>query len=109
EADVFAPLAAAGVGRSELQLAWDFTTGSEEWVTQDMLRVRELTLAWLGDHRPALAITSVSEPRGTEHLWRVIEGTVSGPLFLESTETSARLVRDANGRVIQRGTTTFPF
>ncbi len=55
--DVFPVLKTAGVVRSELQLAWDFTTGSDESISSDMLWVRALTQTWLTTHVPAVAIT----------------------------------------------------
>ena len=45
ETEVFPILASAGVDRASLNLAWDFTTGSEERITGDMLDVREAMLA----------------------------------------------------------------
>ncbi len=107
DAEVFAPLAQAGVDRASLQIAWDFTTGSEEAPVTDMLRVRELALAWLAQNTPQVTVTSVDT--GTSPLWKVIRGTVSGPLFLESTGPLAKLARDDKGAVRQNGTCTFPF
>ena len=51
---IFAPLEGAGLERGALQLAWDFTTASDESVTGDMMRVRELTLEWLQTQTPAV-------------------------------------------------------
>lgn len=108
EAEIFPPLAKAGVGRKGLQLAWDFTTRSEESATEDMLRVRELTLAWLEKNVPAVVVDEVVE-NGAEHIWRTVRGTITGPLFTTSAEPGARLFRGADGRVAQNGTATFPF
>jgi hypothetical protein len=90
-----------------VQLAWDFTTGTRERVEADMLRVRELTRAWLEANAPTIHVDSV-EP-GTDRVWRTIRGTVSGPLFLENTKPGASLVRNKGGSVIQNGTATFAF
>jgi len=107
ETDIFAPLEKAGVARASLQLAWDFTTGSEELPIKDMLRVRELTLAWLAQNSPQYKIVSVTP--GTSPIWREIRGTVTGPMFLESTGPLAKLTRDANGAVTQNATVSFDF
>lgn len=104
EADVFAPLAKAGVARSELQLAWDFTTGSAEQPMTDMLAIREQTLAWLGSNTPTVSITSVA---GTDP--QVLKGTMTAPLFLEEAKPGALLKRDAAGKVVLNGTTAVPF
>lgn len=107
DGEVFAPLERAGVRRSELQLAWDFTTGSREAPRADMLRVRELALAWLASNTPAVTISS-AEP-GSDRIWRTVKGTVEAPLFLEDRAPGSALFRGADGAVAQNGTTTFEF
>jgi hypothetical protein len=110
ESDVFAPLAAAGWERGDVQLAWDFTVGSREADTTDMLRVRELTLAWLEKNQPTIEVTEVVDnPEGQDNVARVVHGKITGPLFLGEDEPGASLVRDADGNVIENGTTTFDF
>ncbi|MDB4995167.1 MAG: hypothetical protein JWM74_2599 [Myxococcaceae bacterium] len=105
EADVFSIIAKFGVPRAELQLAWDFTTGSDEAPRRDMIRVRELTLAWLANNEPHIEITEVKE--NDDRIWRLVRGTIEAPLFLDKAEPGGRLARDASGQVVQNGTTTF--
>jgi hypothetical protein len=105
--NVFDPLERAGVPRRELRLAWDFTTDSEEEPRADMLRVRELTLAWLESNEPSVTITQVTP--GPDRIWRKIIGTVSAPLFLDETGPGGRLFRGPDGKIAQNGTTTFEF
>lgn len=107
ESEVFAPLEKLGVARSELQLAWDFTTGSEESPKADMLEVRRLTLAWLGANTPKVTVSGV-EPR-TGPTWKIVRGTIEVPLFTETDVPGARLSRDAKGVVVQKGTTSIAF
>ncbi|MBX5482849.1 MAG: hypothetical protein IRZ16_13565 [Myxococcaceae bacterium] len=97
-----------GIPRSELQLGWELTTGSDEHVERDMRRIRELTLAWLKTNTPEVTITSVEENPETD-VWRRIAGTVSMPLFVESTDPGAQLHRGDDGQVAQNGTAVFPF
>ncbi|MBL8955883.1 MAG: hypothetical protein JNK82_34230, partial [Myxococcaceae bacterium] len=94
--------------RAELTLAWDFTTGSDAWVASDMLRVRELTEAWLATNTPRVELTEV-EQLPEPDLWRRARGPLEVPLFLASTEPGAPLVRDASGQVQQNGTMSIPF
>ncbi|RLB64161.1 MAG: hypothetical protein DRI90_05250 [Deltaproteobacteria bacterium] len=108
DADVFAPLAEAGVARGELQLAWDFTTRSLENITGDMLSVRAQTIAYFASHTPAVTILSVEE-QPEEHTHRRIEATVTAPLFLSDTDLGAMLHRDDGGQVSQNGTVEVPF
>ena len=108
ERDVFPVLADAGWDRKDVQLAWDFTTGTRANVTRDMLRVRELTLAWLETHTPAVTVTKVEENTDPD-IWRTVQGTVEAPLFLEEDTPGAALHVGPDGQVAQNGTTTFPF
>ena len=105
--EVFAVLERAGITRKDLQLAWDFTTGSEEQPRADMLRVRELTLAWLAANTPAVTITETKP--GTDRIWRTITGTIQAPLFLDQPGPAGRIFRGADGLVAQNGMTTFEF
>lgn len=105
---IFAPLAAAGVARDALQLAWDFTTGSEAWATADLLDARNLALAALAAAPPRLVVEEVVESDEVPHRWRKIEGYVEAPRFVEHDAPGARLVRDAGGHVVQSGIARVP-
>lgn len=129
ENDIFSVTGKAGVDRASIQLAWDFTTRSEESATSDMLRVRELTLAWLKTNTPTVTITSVVErhdeagdggmednpdggadaPQPGADAFRTIRGTLTGPLFLDDPKPGSALHRGGDGQVAQNGTTTFEF
>ncbi len=62
EATVFPALAAEGIPRESLQLAWSFTTQTREVSTADMFSVREQMLAAVSTQPPPVAVTSVEEP-----------------------------------------------
>ncbi len=47
--DLFARLGAAGIGRGDLFLAWDFTVGSGQRIAGRMLKLRDDAFAELGD------------------------------------------------------------
>ena len=105
DSDVFAPLERAGIARKDLQLAWDFTTGSEEQPREAMLQVRDLTLAWLSANTPVVTITETMP--GSGRIWKTLKGTVTGPLFLDQPGPGGRLFRGPDGRVAQNGSATF--
>jgi len=106
--DIFPRLEAAGWSRGEVQLAWSFTVASQESSVADMLRVRELTLAWLEENQPEVVIDEVVlDP--LPDVWKRVTGTVSGPLFLEEDAPGALLHRDGDGQVALNGTASFPF
>lgn len=107
-ASLFVAVEKAGVPRGQLQLAWDFTTGSDEQVERDMLRVRELTLQWLATNTPQVTISETKENSATD-VWRLVRGTVTMPLFTTDVLPGSLLHRGADGQVAQNGTATFPF
>jgi hypothetical protein len=108
EKDIFPVLENAGLSRHELQLAWDFTTRSNENMTRDLLAVREQTMAWLAANSPSYSIVEVKD-NASDHEFRHIEGTFQIPLFLEKNQPMAPLHYDANGNVAPNGMTDVPF
>lgn len=101
ERDVFPVLAAARISRSDVQLAWDFTTGSREAPIADMARIRDATIAWLAANVPAVEVTATKEDDGNVFRW--VRGTFTVPLFLDRDGPGARLARDAAGAPRQSG------
>lgn len=106
--EIFPRLEAEGWARDEIQLAWSFTVASQEVSVADMLRVRELTLAWLEDNQPEVVIDE-EEVDPIDDVWKRVTGTVTGPLFLEEDAPGALLHRAADGQVALNGTATIDF
>jgi len=100
--EIFAPLEEAGIPQDRLQLAWDFTTASEERNTRDMLTIREDIIAAFSETGPTVMIDKVLQDHNDDVAMRV-EGRIEVPLYLESDEPMARLHRDAKGVVEQNG------
>ena len=101
---VFDTLAAAGVERSDLLIAWDFTVISTENLTGPLLQIRDMAFDILGDDAPAFTITEVRDVDSTR--WsREIEGTYEVPLFLEGDGSPGSVLnRDATGAPAVNGT-----
>jgi len=59
--DIFTTLAAAGVARNDLYLAWDFTVASERNLTERLLFMRDDAFARLGSAAPAFVVSNVFE------------------------------------------------
>ncbi|MDP2340067.1 MAG: hypothetical protein Q8O67_03850 [Deltaproteobacteria bacterium] len=105
----------AGLDRTSLQLAWDFTTGSDEHKTADMFRARKLVLEDLANTLPTATITSFFDGPSMsavfrdqpEVSWRFVKMRVTGPRVVDGEEPGALLFRDANGEVALNGLTTF--
>ena len=109
EKDIFPALKKAGIDRSTLQLAWDFTTESEKNVTADMFAMRDELVASLKQTPPTVAITKVNDSVGDGHTFRRIDGTLTVPLFMDSAQAGAAIHRDSTGKVAENGTVKVPF
>ncbi len=106
--DVWPVLAQAGVPRSEVQLAWSFTTGSRALAERDLLAVRAQTLEALAAGPPVVRVERV-ERFDTGTTARRIEGVLEVPSFLDDPEPGGRLVYDPAGRVRRTGTVEVQF
>ncbi|HWB74742.1 MAG TPA: hypothetical protein VG755_07295, partial [Nannocystaceae bacterium] len=80
-ADIFARLDQAGVAREDLQLAWDFTTASDENIVTPLLHMRDTALAMVGD-APSFTIDTVETDFDPRVAFRV-RGTFEVPLFVD--------------------------
>jgi hypothetical protein len=115
EQGVFGLLEDHGIVRDSLQLAWEFTTRSEESATGDMLRVVEDALGRLDEEAPAVTIDSVEDSFESgpihfqEHVARIIRGHMTVPLYLDSTEPEAHLYRNELGDVVANGVAEVAF
>ena len=106
-ADLFAKLSAAGVGKADLQLAWDFTTASKKSNTGWLVAMRDDALATVGAQGPEYTITAVTE-NPNQYIKRRIEGTFKAPLYLDKAGPGARLNLVA-GVPAKNGTMDVPF
>jgi hypothetical protein len=106
--DIFARLAAAGVERDDLQLAWDFTVSSREHTNGRALHMRDVAIEQVGDGGPSYEILSVEED-WSPYIFRRIRGEIEVPLFLDEPGPGGVMVLDADGVPQQNGTATYPF
>lgn len=115
EAEVFPLTTTAGIPRSDLQLAWDFTTGSDLHIVGDMARARQLVLEEIARTPPVATVEGFFEgaqlarvfDSQPETSWRFIELRMTGPRVVDGDEAGALLARDEAGAVRLNGTTTF--
>ncbi len=124
---VFPVLASAGVPRSNLVLAWDFTVASDRDLTHEMLAMRDQAFAWLAtqDAATLFHVTQVTQLSAcaspSDYGWREVRGTFRVPNFLasDSTGTAADpvaepdtlgfLFTDDAGEPVQTGFVDAPF
>lgn len=106
DTEVFDVAAASGVERSEIQLAWDFTTGSEQNVTGTLLAMRDRMLEIVGETGPAYTIDEVAYYDDDPNIAFKVIGTAKVPSFvLPPDDRGIRLLRlDADGAPVAEGT-----
>ncbi len=108
--DIFARLDEAGVDRDDLQVAWDFTTASDDTVTRWVLDMRDETFAALGEDAPAYTIDEVDTEFGGDEILFVARGTFQAPMYLTSAEPLAgRLMFGEDGLPEPNGTLAVPW
>ena len=107
-ADIFEQLKRAGIDRSDLQLAWDYTTASRESMTRWMIAMRDDALRLVGDAGPEYQIDSMEENPNPD-IRRRIHGRMKVPLYLDKAEPTGRMVFGDDGLPTQNGWAWFPF
>lgn len=110
--EIFAALEAQGIAKSDLVVAWDFTTRSRANVQNDLFYAREAALAVMGTNGSALGYTVDKDttPSDTRYARR-IDGTYDAPMFLtlEGYGPGVELRRGADGRPTPMGFYRVPF
>lgn len=100
---MFAALEAAGVAKSELVLAWDFVTVSDEFLRSDLTAMREQALPAIGTAGANLTFTAEEQPN-TALTYKRYLGTFKSPDFLTAGETDPSVLRrDAAGKPVVMG------
>ncbi len=106
---VFADLAAAGVDRGSLYLAWEFTIISTRNMTERVLHMRDDGFEILGDDAPAFEVT-LTEDDFDERVMRRISGTFEVPNYLTGMGEPGSRLNYADGELpAENGTFTAVF
>ena len=106
--EIFPLLKEMGLTRKDLQLAWDFSTGSHEHRTKDLFRIKELTQSYLETNTMTFVIEQNIEQTQDDLVWRHIKGKVTGPDFIDAQNPKV-LLRDDTQNVQIQGTKEIPF
>ena len=109
--EIFAALEAKGIAKTDLVVAWDFTTQSRATVQADLLDARTVTLAMAGTDGAALNFTATDTVQGDTRIARRIDGTFDTPLFLsnQTATITTKLLRDGAGKPMASGLYRVPF
>jgi hypothetical protein len=94
--DLFATLAAAGVPKADLYLAWDFTVASERNLSERLLFMRDDAFARLSSAAPAFVVGSVQDDVDA-NIFRRVTGTYQVERYVSSITPPATLVLGADG------------
>jgi hypothetical protein len=112
-AAVLDALDAAGVAKTDLVLAWDFTVASDAFLHREMTAARDRALAAIQNHPLQFTITSDTQPDpGNANIARFVTGTLDAPLFLNQSTTGVAgttTVRDAQDLPVVQGFYQIPF
>lgn len=108
--DIFDTLETAGIERSSLQLAWDFTTASRDSIAGSLVGVSDMALAAIdAEGSYQYQVTEVLENVNSNTQTR-IEGKVRFPLFLRNDivglnawDPGSELNRNEDGEIEQNG------
>ncbi|HEX5061121.1 MAG TPA: hypothetical protein VFV99_17265 [Kofleriaceae bacterium] len=93
---IFAALATAGVDKSELVLAWDYYTASDEFLQRDLTTMRDAAIPAMGQNGANLTFTATQQAPRTGVL-KSFTGTFKSPDFLTNGEEDSSVMRrDAN-------------
>jgi hypothetical protein len=118
--EIFSTLEGAGVARSSLYLAWDFTVASDQNNSGRELSMRNRAFAQLGDENlengvvegvsPSFTVTSVENEPNPGQIARRVKGTFQVPCFLfPNCGAGGTMKLDAEGDPIENGTWTANF
>ena len=95
--EVVAALATAGVPGDELVLAWDFVTASDEFLTRDLLTMRDTAVTAMGAVGANLSFTASERPANGALVSKAFAGTFTSPDFLTAGETDPSVIRRDGG------------
>jgi hypothetical protein len=118
--EIFSTLQGAGIQRSDLYLAWDFTVASDENNTGRELSMRNEAFAQLGDSNladgvpqgvsPTFAVTEVENEPNPGEIARRVKGTFTVPCYLfPSCAPGGTMQLNGEGHPLQSGIWTANF
>ncbi|MBT8495719.1 MAG: hypothetical protein KJO07_21905, partial [Deltaproteobacteria bacterium] len=102
--EIFDALEGAGVPRDELVLAWDFVVASDDFLTRDLLTMRDASLPAIGEAGANLSYQLEEGSTRPDYVSNIYVGTHTAPNFLTNGEADkSRLIRDDDGLPVLSG------
>ena len=95
---VFPQIEATGLSRDELQLAWDFTVGTQKALTKRFVSMRDDAFSRAPSSGPSYNVTSVQD-NYKPGIGKYIQGTIDVPWYLNQVDPGldVHLVEGADG------------
>lgn len=101
--EMMTALAAAGIDKSELVLAWDFVTASDTFLQHDLMTMRDAAIPAMGTNGANLSFTATAQPP-IAGITASYLGTFKSPNFLSDGENDdSIIVRDGDGNPMLSG------
>ncbi|MEO8844955.1 MAG: hypothetical protein ABI591_27530 [Kofleriaceae bacterium] len=82
---MFAALATAGVPKTDIVLAWDFVTASDQFLQSDLTSMRDAGVAAIGTNGANLSFVATLQP-AIPGIYKAYVGTFKSPNFLSDAE-----------------------
>jgi hypothetical protein len=101
--DIFERLEKAGIERSSLQIAWDYSTASREVNTRWLLHMRDDALAKVGEMGPTYTVKAVETEGISDKLRARVILNMKVPLYMDKPGPGAKMVRGDDGLPKQNG------
>ncbi len=106
--EMFAALEADGVDRAGLVQAWRFHTASDSNITADLVAMRDDAMERVPEGGGVCTVESIDEDVDG-NTYRRVDGTFTVPLYVDSDEPGARVVRGPDGLPEFQGWAEAPF
>jgi pimeloyl-ACP methyl ester carboxylesterase len=101
--EMMTALAAAGIDKNELVLAWDFVTASDTFLQHDLMTMRDAAIPAMGQNGANLSFTATAQPP-IAGITASYLGTFKSPNFLSDGENDdSIIVRDGDGNPMLSG------
>jgi hypothetical protein len=101
---IFADATTAGLTKSELVLAWDFVTASDDFLTSDLIAMRDTGVAAMGTAGANLTFTASERTANPARVSKAWLGTFKSPDFLTNREADDSVMRrDGSGAPLMQG------
>lgn len=101
----------AGLDTQNILYAWDFRTGSDKPLLDEMIGMRDAMFKQVGDDGPEYTIRNIFNftVQEKKNLMRMVQGIMKVPSFLDKDVPGGTLLRDDNGKPKIRGLGEFRF